>query len=33
MTIIDVIWFRSNENIVFENTNAFGFSDLWVQII
>ena len=32
MTIIDVIWFRP-KNIAFENTNAFGFSDLWVQIV
>ena len=35
MTIIDVIWFRPNEiqNIIFENSNPFGFSDLWVQIV
>ena len=35
MTIIAVIWFRLYEfqNIAFENTNAFAFSDMWVQIV
>ena len=35
MTIIDVIWFRPYEflNIAFENTHAFGFSDMRVQIV
>ena len=35
MAIIDVVWFRPNEfqNIAFENANAFGFSDLRVQIV
>ena len=34
-TIVDVIWFRPYEfeNIVFENTNTFGFSDMQVQIV
>ena len=35
MTTIDVIWFRPYEflNIDFENTNAFGFSDMRVQVV
>ena len=35
MTIIDVIWFRPHEfqNIAFENTNAFEFSDIRVPIV
>ena len=35
MKIIDVIWFRlyEFENIAFEITNAFGFSDMRVQIL
>ena len=35
MTSIDIIWFRPNKlgNLAFENTNAFGFSDLWIQIV
>ena len=34
MAIIEVIWFRPYEfqNIAFENTNAFAFSDMQVQI-
>ena len=35
MTTIDVIWFRPYEflNIDFENANAFGFSDMRVQVV
>ena len=35
MAIINVIWFRSKnfKILLFENTNAFGFFDMWVQIV
>ena len=35
MKITDLIWFSPNEfqNIAFENTNAFEFSDLRVPIV